>query len=220
MPDRTSTPRRLRLALRIVGVALWIVVIVALWRIRENRRSEEPPRSRQLTPPGQQAFPVWELPDFELIDQNGRPVTKSDLLDRPWVANFIFTRCTRECPMIKSRMQKLREELPAADARIVTITVDPKNDTPKVLNRQANALGAKPGDWLFLTGSEEDVYKLLREGFKVTAVQNTGEERQPGLEVNHSQSVMLVDEKGRVIGKYNGLDELEMERLRQAIVNR
>lgn len=215
-PQRT----RVRLGAMVIGSALWIIALGWLWYIRSNRDDDSQSRTGPIDPPHKFKVTYWELPEFSLTDQNGRTVTKKDLLGKQWVASFLFTRCTKECPMVRGQLRTLKDATADSDVRIVTISVDPKHDTPAVLKRHAKSESGDDDRWLFLTGPEKTVYTLLKDGFKETAVQVTGEQRQPGREVLHSQRVMHIDENGRVIATYDGKDPVDMERLRRAIRSR
>lgn len=216
----SSQQTRIRLGVAIFGSALWIVALGWLWYIRANRDDDSHSQTGPIDPPHKFKVTYWELPDFSLTDQNGRTVTKKDLLGKQWVASFLFTRCTKECPMVRGQLRNLKDATSESRVRIVTITVDPKHDTPAVLKRHAKSESGDDDRWLFLTGSEKTVYQLIREGFKETAVPTTGDQRQPGQEVIHRQRVMHIDENGRVIATYSGTDPVDMERLRRAIGSR
>lgn len=217
MSETTTGPSRSRVVWIVAGTLLWVGVFARLWWVWDQGRKEAQPQSRRLYPEVPVEFQPWELPDFELTDQNGKTVRKQNLLGRQWVASFLFTRCTAECPMIAGRMRDLRDSVPAGKARIVTITVDPGHDTPAVLKRYAKTYGSNGDRWLFLTGREDVVYPLIKDGFKGNAVKIKPEDREPGREVSHDQRVLHIDETGRVIGKYDGTSQVEMERLRRAI---
>jgi cytochrome oxidase Cu insertion factor (SCO1/SenC/PrrC family) len=147
-------------------------------------------------------FPV---PDFALTERSGRTVTSADLQGKVWIASFVFTRCTGPCPQISSSVAKLQDELKQEkDVRLVTFTVDPERDSPDELKQYAAHFGADPERWLFLTGKQDEIYKLLREGFKVAVEQNRGEARQPGSEVTHSTKLVLVDRRGHIRGYFDG----------------
>ncbi len=77
----------------------------------------------------------------------------TDLLGKVWIASFVFTRCTAGCPQISTTMKRLQGDLSGyPDVRLVTFTVDPEHDDPGELSRYADAYGADPERWLFLTG--------------------------------------------------------------------
>jgi cytochrome oxidase Cu insertion factor (SCO1/SenC/PrrC family) len=117
-------------------------------------------------------LPVYgALPDFALVERSGRPVRRSDLKGKIWVASFIFTNCADECPLMTAEMARLQAEVAAVeDMRLVSITVDPERDTPAVLSQYAERFTADPERWLFLTGDKEAIYRLAKEGFHLGIV--------------------------------------------------
>ncbi|RMG40434.1 MAG: SCO family protein [Planctomycetota bacterium] len=164
--------------------------------------------------------PGWDpagVADFRLVDRRGRTVSKSDLLGRPWVVGFIFTRCAGPCPRLTKAMHTLLPYVKRAGARLVTISVDPEHDTPEVLNRYAAAYEAEDEDWLFLTGPKQAVYSLIRNSFLMPVQEVVGPQRKPGFEVVHSTNFLLVDARGRVVKKFNGQLEEDLVRLQKAL---
>ena len=150
----------------------------------------------------------YPVPDFSLIDQNERTVKLGDLAGKVWVADFIFTNCGGTCPSMTDRMRRLQEVLPA-EIRLVSFTVDPSRDTPKVLGEYAKQHGA--GDrWLFLTGGRDALYDLSIKGFKLALDDSTGTETEP---ITHSSRFVLVDKQGQIRGYYSGTEEEELQRL-------
>jgi cytochrome oxidase Cu insertion factor (SCO1/SenC/PrrC family) len=126
-------------------------------------------------------LPVYgALPDFALVERSGRPVRRSDLEGKLWVASFIFTNCADECPPMTAEMARLQADVAAVeDIRLVSITVDPERDTPAVLSRYAERFTANPERWLFLTGDKEAIYRLAREGFHLGIVEATEAVQSP-----------------------------------------
>ena len=179
---------------------------------------EELPPFYQPTP-DDPAVPwqVDQVGEFELLDQDGNTVTLESLKGKPWVANFVFSRCTYQCPWTCRKIMELNEELKNVDVRFVTITVDPEHDTVDVLKEYASVWKADPERWLFLTGEPEDVWNLIRKGFKVSAWENVGTERTPGMEFAHSNHMLHVDENGRIVGRYDSGDDLEMVTLKKVL---
>jgi protein SCO1/2 len=162
-----------------------------------------------VTAPERENMNLDSVGDFALTDASGDTVHKADLLGKVWVASCVFTRCTGPCPQVTATMTRLQSDLPADadDIRLVTFTVDPEHDRPAELKRYADAFGADPKRWLFLTGKQDDIYRLLREGFKVPVEQNQGDERRPGNEVMHSPRLAVVDRKGHLRGHFLGIIE-------------
>lgn len=106
--------------------------------------------------------------DVELINQDGQRVRfYSDVLkDKVVIVNTFFTTCTSVCPPMNRNLERIQEALGdrlGKDAFLVSISVDPENDTPPRLKAYAGRFHARPG-WLFLTGKKENVdwalYKL------------------------------------------------------------
>jgi protein SCO1/2 len=77
--------------------------------------------------------------------------------------NFIFTGCTSVCTVMGARFAKLQTLLAesATDVSLVSISIDPVNDTPARLSQWSRSLGAKPG-WTLVTGSKADIDTLVK----------------------------------------------------------
>ena len=159
------------------------------------------------------------IDDFEFFDVEGNPVTKYDLLGKPWVVSFIFTSCAGTCPAISRSMNELQDKLADVDMRFVSITVDPEFDTAERLQKYGAIYGANPERWLFLTGDQIDIYRLIQKSFKMPVKEILGPERQLGYEVLHSNYIMHVDATGRVVGKYDGTNDTDMVALRRTLQN-
>jgi protein SCO1/2 len=105
--------------------------------------------------------------DTEVVDHQGRRHRfYSDLMKgRIVLINFAFATCTTACSPITANLAKVQrqlEERVGRDVWMLTVTVDPVNDTPQALAAFAQKFKAQPG-WLFLTGSPENVTALLRK---------------------------------------------------------
>jgi cytochrome oxidase Cu insertion factor (SCO1/SenC/PrrC family) len=120
------------------------------------------------------------VPDFTLIDQRGRPFRKTDLAGKIWIANFIFTNCPDECPLMTAELAKLEADLAdVLELRLVSITVDPQHDTPPILSQYAARFQADPERWFFLTGDKGTIYWLAREGFRLAVADPTEQPAPP-----------------------------------------
>ncbi len=105
------------------------------------------------------------LPDVTLLDQDGRKLRfVSDIIKGKIVFfNSFFTSCGGTCPVQSSVFAALQKRLGARvgkDIVLISVTVDPENDTPEALKAYAEKYGATAG-WYFLTGDEKDVQKVL-----------------------------------------------------------
>jgi protein SCO1/2 len=154
-----------------------------------------------------------EVPDFQLINRDGRSIGRDDLLGRPWIADFIFTRCGVSCPIMTARMAEIQEQVAADTAHLVSVSVDPTHDRPPVLQEFAERWGAQD-HWLFLTGEPDAIYRLMRDGF-LLAVEppKTPEQAASAEPISHSSRLVLVDAEGRIRGYYDGMTAGDEERL-------
>jgi len=158
------------------------------------------------------------LPDFRLVDQRGREVTRASLLGRPLVLGALFTTCTGPCPSIARGLEWLQGELAGTDCRLVVVSVDPELDTPEVLARYAERMHADPERWLLLTGSEADAHALVRAGLYL-AVARAADEAPPGEQVTHDVRLLAVDRRGNRRGWYTGTDQVQLEKLKRRMLH-
>ena len=97
-------------------------------------------------------------------------------------------------------MAGLAETLPKKPAiRFVTLTTDPKHDTPEILRQYAANLSANTNRWDFLAGDPAIIGKLATEGMKLAAVEKKSGDRESALDLFiHSKSFVLIDQQGRM----------------------
>jgi protein SCO1/2 len=155
-----------------------------------------------------EALPVYAtLPPFKLVGADKQPFDSAQLAGKVWVASFVYTSCKNSCPMLGMQMTRISKLL-VADQRLalVSITVDPKKDTPEVLKSYATGLGVDDPRWHFLTGKTADIKALVEKGFLLTAepgVEVLDERGKP--DILHSSKLVLIDAQGRIRGYYDGL---------------
>ena len=104
--------------------------------------------------------------------------------------------------MISTRMSELQRPLEKTDVHLISFTVDPAKDTPKVLRGYAEKLHAEPGRWDFLTGAPSTIYNLSEKGFKLAVSDGSEEIGRPV----HSTRMILVDRHGEIRGYYNATE--------------
>ena len=155
---------------------------------------------RSLGPP----LPVYNsVADFVLTNQNGRAVSLADLRGNVWVADIIFTRCAGPCPRMMQQMRGLQQGLKAANGQVllVTLTTDPAFDTPPVMKKYAERFEADESNWLFLTGTKEQIAKLAVDSLKLTALEKAPAERTTPADLFiHSTLFVVVDKQARLRG--------------------
>ncbi|GAB4152229.1 MAG: hypothetical protein Tsb009_27990 [Planctomycetaceae bacterium] len=226
-PNRERKVSTMRWIIRISGAILWVMVAIVgyrTWQLRQQQQSNGYPEGSYRSDKYQRptstkpVFRPFNAPNFSLTEAHGQTVKSADLLGRPWVVCFTFTRCRGQCSRIESQMKTLQDLIAETDTRLVTITVDPDHDTPEILKKRAEQWDADPDRWLFLTGEKKDVHRVILEGFRLAVMENQGEDRKEGFEVTHSHRVLHVNRNGVVIGSYNGANPVEMSALRRQLV--
>ncbi|MFE4351429.1 SCO family protein [Peribacillus butanolivorans] len=154
----------------------------------------------------------WDLENFSYIDQEGEPFSKSDLKGKVWVTDFIFTSCDDVCLPMTSNMSKLQQMLKdegISDVEFVSFSVDPEIDKPDVLKKFGDQFNVDYGNWHFLTGyGQEEIEQFALENFK-TLVKKPENEDQ----VIHQTSFFLVDQDGKIIQEYTGLQDIPFDEI-------
>jgi protein SCO1/2 len=111
---------------------------------------------------------TYAIPRVTLRDANDQLVKLATLLNdnRPTILQFIFTTCTTVCPIMTATLAAAQERLgPELDQmRMVSISIDPENDTPARLREYAARFKAR-NQWIFLTGNVQDIVRV-QESFQ------------------------------------------------------
>lgn len=194
-PDRPAPPaltRREWLGTTVLGLAIaGAAGLVAWWTAPRASRRSGPllDRPRQLVP-------------FEFTDRTGRTVNREELRGHLLVVSFLFTSCSLSCRVVNERMAALQTALgDAPDVRLVSLTVDPRTDTPATLAKFAAQYRADTNRWLFLTGPKPELYRVIEESF--LARSRELETLIPGGFENLDR-LLLVDRAGRVRQAFDG----------------
>ena len=168
--------------------------------------------ARAMRPPP--PLPVLgAVPTFHLVDDRGAPYSNDAMLGHVSVVDFVFTRCPSSCPRLTARMGELQSRLKkdGSDARFVSFSVDPENDTPPVLAAYGAKAGAEPGRWTFVTGPVNDIASAVVLGFKMSAAKvATGAN---DYDVTHGDWFVLTDPAGTIRGYYPTEQAADFEKL-------
>ncbi|MFC3160400.1 SCO family protein [Chryseobacterium arachidis] len=105
-------------------------------------------------------YTVMKVPDFELTDQNNKKITNKDMLGKVYLVEFFFSKCPTICPVMNTNMRHIEDEINSPDFGIISISIDPENDTPELLKQHAKKIGAKSANWHFLTGNRDYIGNL------------------------------------------------------------
>lgn len=173
---------------------------------------------------GNDLIVIGPAPKFELTNQHGKKISNADYNGKVYVAEFFFSSCPSICPIMNRNMVSIQNEFFGnPNFGIVSITIDPENDTPEVLKNHAKILGANSANWHFLTGDKKYIYTIANNGFNIFA----GENNKAAGGFEHSGLFALVDKEGKIrcrkddngnpIMYYDGLDKKGVNAIKEDI---
>ncbi|HTQ37513.1 MAG TPA: SCO family protein [Pirellulales bacterium] len=175
-------------------------------------------RTFQTAEPRHVSAPAWQsnyppapppgprIKDFKLIERSGREFDSQELKGHVWIGSFFFASCPGPCWQQNQALKKIQDEFKDTDLRLVSITCDPRNDSPEVLTRYADRFPADPYRWVFLTGDLEYIKRIGRDVF-LQYVQ----------EGSHLNRALLIDRDGKIRNSFDMLDPAKVEELRTQI---
>ncbi len=169
--------------------------------------------------PDQRLTAMKQAPSFQLQDLDGKPVSSQDMDGKVRLVYFFYSFCPDVCMPTTFLLSQVQESLKRKDllgtkAEIVSITVDPKRDTPEVLKEFGNRFESKPvpGGWTFLRGEESKIHKLA-EDFGIMVI------KEKDGNFSHSNAILLVDPKGKLRNYYDASNpELDVDHIVKDVV--
>ncbi|MCP1312652.1 SCO family protein [Paenibacillus tyrfis] len=153
----------------------------------------------------------YEVKPFEAVNQDGKPVSLSDLKGKVWIADFMFTYCATVCPTMTANMTELQKRLKSAGvkAELVSFSVDPERDNPEALKAYLQKFDADFSNWHALTGYKFDEIKtFVLSSFNTVVAKDTSSDQ-----VIHGTSFFLVNPAGTVIAKYDGMTDTPYDKI-------
>jgi len=142
------------------------------------------------------------LPAVSLVDQNGNRVSLASFKGKPVLIDFVYTSCPGPCSVLTSKLVSVAQDLGprlGKQVQMISITLDPERDSPKVLKEYAWRLGANRPGWLFLTGTPQEIDQVLAP-FKVRRM------KEADGSVTHMETLFLLGPDGRQRRIYNGVE--------------
>ena len=138
-----------------------------------------------------------KMPPFTLTNQNGERISLDTFHGNSLVLTFVFTRCPvpNFCPRMSNNFGELQETIKSstgtlANARLLSVTLDPAYDTPKILSDYAAFHHADSKIWSFATGDEKEIDSLTR-AFSVYR-------QNEGGTISHGLATALINKEGRI----------------------
>jgi protein SCO1 len=150
--------------------------------------------------------PGEEVPDVQVTDQTGASRKLSDWRGRVVAVTFIYTRCPvpNFCPLMDRHFataQKALGEDPALRdrAHLVSVSFDPRFDTPQVLSAHAQRVGADPATWSFVTGAQDAIDRFA-SAFGVSIIREDADLK----EIMHNLRTAVIDREGKLVKVFTG----------------
>jgi len=138
-----------------------------------------------------------KMPPFTLTNQNGERISLDTFHGNSLVLTFVFTRCPvpNFCPRMSNNFGELQETIKSstgtlANARLLSVTLDPAYDTPKILSDYAAFHHADSKIWSFATGDEKEIDSLTR-AFSVYR-------QNEGGTISHGLATALINKEGKI----------------------
>jgi protein SCO1/2 len=144
-----------------------------------------------------------KIAQFAFTNQNGKKITNKDYEGKIYVADFFFTTCQTICPKMTDNMVWLQNKIKDnPKVKLLSHSVFPDEDTVEVLKKYAKEKGVIDEKWNLVTGNQKEIYKIARQSYLVV---KTGKPEEL-FDMVHTENFVLVDQKGRIRGFYNGLN--------------
>lgn len=124
------------------------------------------------------------------------------------IASFFFSSCAHTCLLINAKLKSIYEKIQKNEnIKIISVTVDPKYDTIKVLRKYAGKWRKDPNKWKFITGDAKNIFSVIKNEFKLPG---------GGMAFVHSESV-IVYRNGKNVGTYSLFDDKELKKLYESL---
>jgi protein SCO1/2 len=154
--------------------------------------------------------PHLKVPDFNFTDQDSSALNSSFIKNKVWVVHFFFTSCPSICPKMIANLKLVQDAYGNDDRlKILSLTVNPKYDTPSRLKWYAKRKGVNTRQWAFATGSKKDLYGFARKALFIDATDGDGGEG----DFIHSDKLVLIDRDLHIRGYYDGTDKADVVQL-------
>lgn len=159
-----------------------------------------------------EAKPGEEVPDYRLVNQDGKAIRIKDYRGKALLLTFIFTRCQMpdQCTLMSNNFAAIDQELQKqpdllGQTHLLSVSFDPEYDTPKVLRSYGAAYTGKHSDenfahWEFASGSADEVKGIAQFfGLQYTKDAETGQDQ-----IIHSLRTALIGPDGKIVKTYRG----------------
>lgn len=150
------------------------------------------------------------IADFSFVNQNGDTITQKDYDGKIYVADFFFTTCGSICPKMTANLADVQKAvLDNPKVKLLSHTVFPETDSIPVLKAYAVKNGVVDSKWNLVTGDKKEIYTMARKSYLAVKL---GRPDQL-YDMVHTENFILVDQKRRVRGFYDGTKKEDIQKL-------
>jgi len=154
------------------------------------------------------------IADFSFVNQNGDTITQKNYEGKIYVADFFFTTCGSICPKMSTNLIEVQKAvLNNPKVMLLSHTVFPEVDSVSVLKAYAIKYGVVDSKWNLVTGDKKEIYTMARKSYLAVKL---GRPDQL-YDMVHTENFVLVDQKRRVRGFYDGTNKEDIKRLLEDI---
>lgn len=153
-----------------------------------------------------------DIEELNAVNQHGEDISiPDDYAGEYWVADFIFTNCETVCPPMTGNMSRLQTQLKEEnlDVQLVSISVDPENDTKEELLTFAENYQPDFDHWDFLTGYS---FQEVKE-WSIKSFQSPVKKMEDSNQVAHGTSFYIVDPEGSIHESYSGTEAASVQKI-------
>ena len=143
------------------------------------------------------------LPDVVLLDAKGEAVGPGRLRGSTWALALLSRPIRFQTRAMSEALGQLSTALEGTDLRLVSLSLDPLEDTPESLAGYAEKVGADSDTWMLWTGPEPSVYRLMQAAYRSVLVDVAEVEMEAIMERSFESHVVVIDAEGRVRGAYD-----------------
>jgi len=203
----------------LLSVALFSLNVLAYSGKEDSKISQAPillapgygPLTFKAPRAGTYHLPIYgEATDGKVLNSVGIPQTLNELMgDKVVLLSFIYATCNdvNGCPLSTAVFHKIKRRLSKADLkddlRLITLSFDPKHDTPKVMANYAKSLETKQADWRFLTTQSQLELQPILDGYNQTIQQQYDDEGLSSGTFSHTLRVYLIDKNKKIRNIYS-----------------
>ncbi|MFC1747347.1 SCO family protein [Pseudomonadota bacterium] len=178
---------------RIIDISIVVFLIVAGLVFSLTFNNEPEPLKFDASKGVSVISPPIPLPKLSFTDQSGAPFNLEQLKGRWSMVFFGFTHCPDICPTTLTHLGNTAKNIPTTEANYLFVTLDPKRDTPEILNKYVTYFNP---DFKALVGDKTAIDKLTETVGVIYDFE--GDTSGDEYIVNHYSAILVIDTEARL----------------------